>query len=63
MAHSEHHSDSPSAVRALSEVRIDHASPHGAFHNSPMNGRAKKAIASPARTRAGMGRRSCPTRR
>ena len=36
-------------MSALSEVRIDQTSPHGAFHNSPRNGRAKKAMATPAR--------------
>ena len=60
VAHSEHHSDSRSAVSALSEVRIDQASPHGAFHNSPMNGRAKKAMATTARTSAGSGQAFLP---
>ena len=61
VAHSEHHNDSRSAVSALSEVRIDQTSPHGAFHNSPRNGRAKKAMAMIRRGRgAGTGSRSLP---
>ena len=53
VAHSEHHSDRRSAVSALSEVRIDQTSPHGAFHSSPRNGRAKKAIADAGEDQGG----------
>ena len=60
MAHSEHHSDSRSAVSALSDVRIDQTSPHGAFHSSPTKGRAKKAMATTARMRAGSGQAFLP---
>ena len=60
VAHSEQYSDRRSAVRELSEVRIDHTSPHGAFHTRPRNGRAKNAMPAIARTRTGTGRRSRP---
>ena len=63
VAHSEQHSDRRSAWSELSEVRIDQASPHGAFHNRPRKGRAKNPMAMTARTSTGTGSRSWPTRR
>ncbi len=63
VAHSEHTIESRSAVRDVSEVRIDQTSPHGAFHSSPMNGSAKNATPIAASTSTGHGRRSRPTRR
>jgi hypothetical protein len=63
VAQPEHHRDNRRALRALSDVRIDQASPQGAFHNRPTNGSAKKAMATMASTNARAGIRSRPTRR
>ena len=49
--HNEHLIDSFKASSASDECNSDHASPHGARHNRPMNGSAKNTIATTASAR------------
>ncbi len=63
VAHSEHSMDSHSAWRTSGSLSTFHVVLHGVRQMSPMNGRAKKAMAMMASTSAGIGRLRRSTRR